>query len=422
MKLTAQLQLKPTPQQAALLKATLERANAACNVISQYAWANQVFNQFDLHAALYYAVRADFGLASQLVVRCLSKVADSYKLDKAAKRQFKAHGAIAYDNRILKYRTDQQVVSVWTLPGREVIPYVCGERQQEMLKHQHGESDLVYHRGKWYLLATCEIEEPTPAEVDTWLGVDRGVVNLAADSDGEMFQGDTVEARRIVIARRRKELQQVGTQSARRRLRKLAGKENRFQRHVNHCISKQLVRKAKRTKQGIALEDLTGINLRTRVRHEDRAQRGNWSFDQLGQFIHYKARLYGVKYVEVDPRNTSRRCAFCGHIEKANRRSQGDFLCRQCGHTYHADLNAALNISDAAPCACKGQPRRALVNRPMVPDATERPGSQRQGQDEPTQQRVDIAPCFSGELVYRLPHQSPRTAQICFFASGYVLQ
>src|SRR5258708_40346686 len=122
---------------------------------------------------------------------------------------------------------DKQVVSIWTLPGREPIPYVCGERQRELLKHQKGESDLVYHLGKWYLLATCEIDEPTPAEVDTWLGVDRGGINIAADGDGEIFQGGLVEARREWIARRRKELQKVGTQSARQQLPELACNQNR---------------------------------------------------------------------------------------------------------------------------------------------------------------------------------------------------
>src|SRR5260221_8362434 len=157
MKLTAQIQLKPMPEQHTLLKETLERANMACNAISEYAWENKLFNQFKLHAALYKSIRVDFALTAQMVVRCISKVADGYKLDKYTKRHFKEHGAIAYDSRILKYHTDKQTVSIWTLPGREAMPYVCGEHQHELLKHQHGESDLVYHRGKWYLLATCEI-------------------------------------------------------------------------------------------------------------------------------------------------------------------------------------------------------------------------------------------------------------------------
>src|SRR5882724_9409388 len=121
MKLTAQIKLRPTPEQYAALKGTLERANAACNAISDYAWANQVFNQFKLHAALYTNLRAQFGLGSQLAVRCLSKVADAYKLDKGAKRHFKEHGSIAFDSRILRYFTDQQLVTIWTLGGRESI-------------------------------------------------------------------------------------------------------------------------------------------------------------------------------------------------------------------------------------------------------------------------------------------------------------
>jgi putative transposase len=173
--------------------------------------------------------------------------------------------------------------------------------------------------------------EPTPAEVDRFLGVDRGLLNLAADSDGEIDQGDLLDARREWIARRSKEIQQVGTKSARKRRRKVAGKQARFHRHVNHCISKQLVQKAKRTNQGIALEDLKGIKLRTRSRPADKARRGNWRFDQLGQVIQYTARLYGVKVVSVDPRYTAQCCAACGQTEQANRRSQSVFLCQACG-------------------------------------------------------------------------------------------
>lgn len=125
----------------------------------------------------------------------------------------------------------------------------------------------------------------------------------------------------------------------------MADKQSRYQTNVNHCISKQVVLKAKRTKQGIALEDLTGINLRTRVGHDDRARRSNWSFEQLGIFIVYKARLYGVPVQHVDPAYTSQRCSACGHTEKANRRSQSEFLCRHYEHSALADLNAAINIS-----------------------------------------------------------------------------
>src|SRR5260221_7068685 len=192
MKLTAQIKLLPTPEQAELLKTTLARANAACNTISQYAWDNKMFSQFVLHTALYKGLRSEFELAAQLAVRCLGKVADSYKADTNSLRTFKPHGSIPYDNRILAYRQPSQTVSIWVLGGREEMPYACGDRQRELLKHQRGESDLWFHNGEWYLLATCEIDEPTPAQVETFLGIDRGIINIAVDSDGEIHKSSGV--------------------------------------------------------------------------------------------------------------------------------------------------------------------------------------------------------------------------------------
>jgi predicted transposase len=180
MKLTAPVRLLPSDEQRELLKATLERVNAACNAISDYAWANQVFNQLALHKALYAGLRKQFDLTAQMVVRCLGKVADSYKADKKARRTFKEHGAIPYDSRILNYRQQTETVSIWTVAGRQAIPYQCGERQRELLKHQQGESDLWYTGGAFYLLATCEIEEPTPAQVAQFLGVDERLTSIKA--------------------------------------------------------------------------------------------------------------------------------------------------------------------------------------------------------------------------------------------------
>src|SRR4051794_5305557 len=69
MKIIAQLQLRPNPEQSAALLATLERVNAACDTISAVAWREQVFGQFPLHRLCYADVRAAFGLAAQLTVR-----------------------------------------------------------------------------------------------------------------------------------------------------------------------------------------------------------------------------------------------------------------------------------------------------------------------------------------------------------------
>ncbi len=159
--------------------ATLERANEACNWLSQLAWDTKIFRQFALHKLGYYDAKERFDFSAQVVVRCEAKVADAYKLDKKTKRAFKPHGAISYDSRILRWKLDKFTVSIWTLEGRQEMLFSTGPRQLELLKFQQGESDLVYIRGDFYLLATCDIPEPTPEDVEVYLGVDCGIQEIA---------------------------------------------------------------------------------------------------------------------------------------------------------------------------------------------------------------------------------------------------
>jgi putative transposase len=348
MKLIAQIKLQPTAQQAAALKRTLEAANRAANFLSALAWETQQFRQYDLHQAAYYALRAQFGLAAQAAVRVIAKVADAYKLDQQGQRTFRLLGSVAFDDRILRLCPEQQSVSIWTLDGRQHMPFVCGARQAVMLQGQRGETDLVYRAGKFYLLTTCDVAAAPVAAVSDFLGVDMGVANIAVDSDGTVYQGQTVKNVRYRQRRLRRKLQAKGTKASRRRLKRLAGKERRFATWTNHNVSKRIVATAEDTGRGIAIEELGGIRDRVTVRQPQRATLHSWSFAQLRGFIEYKAQVRGVSLLAVDPRNTSRTCPACGHIDKANRQTQAVFLCVICGCSGLADHVAAVNISRAA--------------------------------------------------------------------------
>ena len=291
-------------------------------------------------------------------MRCISKVADSYRVDQDTFRTFRPHGAIAFDSRILSYNITKKEVSIWTIDGRKKIKFAAGKRQMELLSEQRGESDLCLIKGEFYLFAVCDVETPDPIDIVDILGVDMGIVNLATDSDGDSFSGDAVENNRRKFEHRRANLQKKQTKSAKRKLKKISGEQARFQKHTNHTISKSLVKKAQRTRRAIALEDLSGIR-EARVRRSQRSKHSNWSFYQLKQFIKYKAERVGVPVIEVDPRNTSRTCPKCGHIDKANRKSQSLFSCNRCGFSGNADYIASLNIRD-----------RAAVNLPMVSSLT----------------------------------------------------
>lgn len=356
MKLSAQVKLLPNPDQAIALLQTLEIANDACNVISQKAWNTHSFRQFPLHHLTYQTIRDMFHLNAQVVVCCIAKVADAYKVDHKVMRIFRPHGAIAYDNRILSWKLDESEVSIWTIAGRTRIPFVCGERQRKLLVGMRGESDLCIHEGSFYLSTSCEVKVPEPKPVTEALGVDLGIVNIATDSDGIVYSGKVVETKRRIYSHRRRNLQRKKTKAAKRKLKKISGKQARFQKDTSHQISKRLVQKAQDTGRAIAMEDLGGIRDRVTVRgRKQRARHANWSFHQLRQYISYKAELAGIPVIFVDPRNTSRTCPICGCVDKRNRITQSLFSCVSCGHSAPADTNAAVNIS-----------ARAVVNQPMV--------------------------------------------------------
>ncbi|MDP3063198.1 MAG: transposase [Chloroflexota bacterium] len=359
MRLVVNLKLLPAAEQDRSLGQTLERANAACNAISATAWQERVFGQYRLHKLLYYSIKAEFGLTAQMVVRCIAKVADAYKMDRKAKRTFRPLGSIAYDDRILRFLKDDRV-SIWTVSGRQTIAYTCGERQRALLPFRAGETDLVHRDGKFYLNVVCEVDEPPLLEATDVLGVDLGIVNIAADSDGATYSGGQVNGLRKRHAKLRARLQSRGTRSATRLLKKRSRKESRFARDVNHRISKRLVAKAQCTKRAIALENLQGIRSRIKVRRPQRRQQHSWAFFQLRSFVEYKARLAGVPIVLVDPHYTSQTCPGCGHVASANRKTQALFSCTSCGLAGPADVVAAENIRVLG---------RALVNAPYVPPA-----------------------------------------------------
>jgi IS605 OrfB family transposase len=345
LKLVAAVRLFPTLEQAAILRETLERCNAACAWVAELGVAAGKTRQFDLHHLTYEAVRKRFGLCAQATVRCIAKVANAFKIgDKCATRAFNRFAAQPFDERIFRFLPGQDVVSIWTLAGRQRIPFRCGLRQRELLKQAKGQVDLLFVRGKWVLSATCDVEARPRIGADEALGIDLGIVNLAVDDTGKSYSGAEIETVRRRRHARRRALQKVGTRSAKRALGRDSGKQALFQRHTNHVLSKAIIADAERGRCLIALEDLAGIRDRVQVKRRQRARMANWGFHELRQLIVYKAALKGVAVVLVDPRNTSKGCSRCSLIDKRNRPSRGEFLCIGCGFAAPADHNAALNI------------------------------------------------------------------------------
>jgi putative transposase len=255
-------------------------------------------------------------------------------------------------------------VSLLTLDGRVVVPFVMGRYQAEKFSNAKGQCDLVLRKdGKWFLLVTVDVPDAAVIPVTDFLGVDLGIASIASDSDGNAYSGKPVDDVRRKHNLQRKRLGRRNTKGARKKAKRVGKKEARFRKHRNHVISKRIVETAKGTGRGIGVEDLGGIRDRLPAWGKDaRNQLSGWSFAQLVGFLTYKAGLAGVPIVKVDPRNTSRTCSECDHCEKDNRKSQAKFLCVSCGMSMNADQNAALNIKFRALAASKTATELAGIN------------------------------------------------------------
>lgn len=353
------VKMSPTSEQVPLLMETIRQFNVACNWISQIAFEQKAFKQVPLHTACYYAVRAQFSLSSQLAVRAIGKVLETYRRDKSVQHVYGKYSAVVYDERIFRLE-GVTFASMTLLHGREKIRLECGSYQRKYLagKPNIGQVDLLFENGVFTLALSIRKPEPPTAHTSKGvLGVDLGITNVATDSEGNTYSGESVKACRRRYREFRRGLQSCGTKGAKRRLLKISRKQSRFVRHTNHVISKKIVQTALQAGKAIALENLTHI--RQRANGYSAAMRwlmGNWAFSQLRTFIEYKSADVGLDVIAVNPRNTSRTCSHCQHCEKANRKSQASFLCLKCGFQTNADYNAALNI------AVKGLETRADCN------------------------------------------------------------
>ena len=391
MELTLQLKLLPTDDQAMALRACMALFNEACNWLATEAFAKQCTNKLTLQRLYYHELRARFALPSQMVVRCLARVAGTYRRDKAICPTFRTDAAMPYDQRIMRF-DGLDHVSLATLQGRVLVSFLIGPyHRQRFDAHEPRQCHLIVREdGQWFLLVVVHVPDGTPMPPTDFLGVDLGVSKLAMTSDGIAYSGAGIEACRARYLRYRRRLQRAATvaqmggkrpKNIRRALKRTARREARFRKDVNHCISKALVAAATGNGEGIALEDLTHIRTRTRFRKPQRAQMTGWGFAQLRFFVEYKAKLAGIRVALVDPRDTSRGCSQCGHVAKANRQKQALFSCKDCGYTTNADFNAAVNIRSRArvkwPLVAGRVPQQLWLLAGV--DASDKPGPSGRG-------------------------------------------
>lgn len=352
MTITVKCKMDLTDEQRLAIDKTMGAFAAACNDALKVGREIGSASNVRIHHGCYHQIREDHGLPANLAVRAIARAAGILKV-KERKNSTVRPTSIDYDARTFSFKEADWSVSLSTVEGRQrPITLDIGDYQKDLLRGTKPKSAVVFKKrinGDWtyYVGIHIDVEEP-PADLNEehgGVGVDLGIVQLATLDDGTSFSGEEVDRIRDRYNRTRASLQSKGTKGAKRVLRRLRGRERRFQQSINHHISRRIVDKARREGKGIRMEDLEGIRDRVRVRNSQRYRHHSWAFHQLRQFVTYKAALAGVPVEIVDARYTSRTCPECGHEEKANRKSQSRFVCQACGHEENADVVGALNVS-----------------------------------------------------------------------------
>lgn len=335
---TIQIGIDTNPEQKQSLLKTMEGFNMACNEITRFG----KMSEFDLHGACYYELKRR-GFNSQISMNAIKSVSAAWK-HAETQPEFDPHSSVHYDGDGLKVKNG--IVGITTLDGRLKLPLRLSEFHKERLSRGRicDGGKLCWRKGMLFIAVTIEEESPEQAPIKDVLGIDRGRVNIAWDSKNNVYTNPKIEEKRRYYKSLRGMYQKVKTKNSRRHLVKLSGRERRFKKDVNHCVSKALVQTAKGTSSAIALEDLKGIRKRTTVRRNQRDAQQKWAYYELGTFVDYKALKDGVPVVYVNPRRTSRRCPACGKTSKKNRVSRDLFKCIRCGYDAPADYVGALNI------------------------------------------------------------------------------
>ena len=402
MNLTLKLKLACSPGASGILKETIHQSTSAFNRATKQAFEAKTINGVQIHKMRYHAERALTQLPAQLVCATLAKATEALASVRALQKKRAARDVAAGRNPARAYRcpqSERQAVrydgkrasmvrlkegwaTLASVSGRQEVKFKLPGNFNRYADWKVCSSELVWAKqDQLFLHVVLEGDGkpfvPSGMVVGIDLGICRPAVMSTADGSFNRFLGKK-EWR--AIERRRHEyrriLQRKGTKPARRKLKALSGKVNRFRGDCDHVLSRQVVDSVP-TGTTLVLENLRDIRERC-GRGKGKQQNGRmhrWSFARLFGFIEYKARLAGDRVARVDPRNTSRRCSRCGDTRKRNRKSQGQFLCHECLFPLNADLNGARNIArkfassgmpDDDGC-CQPAQRRLTLERQAAP-------------------------------------------------------
>lgn len=378
--LTAKLNIYPTDEQIQQLKKSMDAYARACDWISQKAFEIEIMmNAYDLHKKLYQDIRKNFGLKSQMAITAIRTVTAKYKAvnsqlkdspmvwtDKETGTKFYCNRNVYWLQNPIRFKApclelqrtrdwcfkSNGTVSLNTLFGRIEVPYTSkGFEKYFTDEYTLGAGKVIKSNNRWYFYVSVTKKIAEPDHYNHVVGIDRGLNNIISvyDNDGysENVSGSNIQRVRAKYQRVRASLQKKRTKGAKRTLRRVSGRENRYINDVNHCLTKTLVQKYG-SNTLFVLEDLTEIRSSSNKKNAAlNNELNSWAFYDLESKLKYKATRAGSTVINVDSAYTSQRCPICGNIsDKARDRKKHLYTCKSCGYAENDDIIAAMNLEE----------------------------------------------------------------------------
>ena len=369
------------------LRATVAAFQGVQHSLAEAAYnGGKPLSAISLHHAMYSQVAGT--LNSQMTCSAIRLTAGAYAsatsnghdIDRPfAFRRARALFLTGKRGRDADFRADG-TLSIWTVAGRKRLSYtVPNAFKATLAAAQEIDSLSVIERdGRLLGRVTLTLEAPDPQGVHP-VGVDLNETNalVAVDPDGKTLfvSGKAVKVANKRTFKTRKRVQQQhaarkaehkDTRSVRRVLKRLGHKRCNRTRTFAQTAAKQLVAFAPR--QAVLVFEALSVPQPRKGTVGGKATRRRlsvWQRQLIRQWAESKAQEAGMLVAEVTPKHTSQKCSRCGRVGVRKRHS---FTCPQCGHSAHADVNAAVDIRNRSTVLRDGgQP----VSLPRSPDSSE---------------------------------------------------
>lgn len=221
---------------------------------------------------------------------------------------------------------------------------------------------------QWYASFSTELKvKIDPVEIKSAVGIDVGIKTLATLSNGEEIPNikttNNYEKRLTKIQRKLSRMKK-GSNNRNKQKEKVQTIHRKIRNVRNDYLHKQSTKLVNKWDL-IVLEDLQVKNM---IKNHKLAKSiADVSWNTFASMMKYKVEWTGKEVVFVNPKNTSKTCSICGHIQSMPL-SQRTYNC-PCGNIMDRDHNAAINILNRVGTTQMSTPVEMFVRASMNQEA-----------------------------------------------------